>query len=116
MTIRAKCMRCGSIDPDYEFVPGQIAYVIFCETCGASAMHEPIEINTFVYPPHYEEITEWIRTRAKATKEQMYITHTILQTEFNLTYGRSKKIIEALARDRVIISVSSPAGKYEVLK
>jgi ribosomal protein S25 len=63
----------------------------------------------FFYPPQYDEIRAWVR-------EQKYITHSILQQKFNLTYGHSKLTVEALVRDGVIIAVSSPQGRYDVLK
>jgi len=47
--IVAKCMRCGHIHSHYRFkkrngVIVPICYLLFCIGCGATNMHEPVEI------------------------------------------------------------------------
>ena len=39
--MKAKCMRCEKIHPEYQFEPGQISYLLYCENCGTQ-MHEPV--------------------------------------------------------------------------
>jgi len=62
---------------------------------------------SYVYPPHFEDIKAWTRT-------QKFVTFTILQTRWNLTYGRSVLVLEALQRDLVIMPHSDNQGRYEV--
>lgn len=41
--MKAKCMHCETIHPFYEFQPGQLCFVLWCETCRETQMHEPVE-------------------------------------------------------------------------
>jgi len=62
---------------------------------------------SYVYPPHYEDVKAWTRT-------QKFVTFTTLQTQFNLTYGRSILVLEALQREHVIMPHSDNQGRYAV--
>ena len=55
--------------------------------------------------PKYEKIKAW-------AWEQDFITHTLLQSKFNLRYQDSRKIIHALIAEGVILADSDYQGKY----
>jgi predicted transcriptional regulator len=66
-------------------------------------------MNHTYYPPSYETIREWVLT-------QESVTHTRLQTRFNLTYGRARLVIERLMGEDVIEWESNQRGEYRVMK
>ncbi len=62
---------------------------------------------SYVYPPHFEDIKAW-------TRAQKFVTFTLLQTRWNLTYGRSILVLQALQRELVIEPQSDNLGRYAV--
>jgi ribosomal protein S25 len=65
-------------------------------------------MNHTIYPPSYETIREWVLT-------QPFVTHSLLQTRFNLLYGRARLVIERLIEEDVIGWESNQRGEYRVM-
>jgi hypothetical protein len=65
-------------------------------------------MNHYIYPPRYSIIKLWVQL-------QPFITHTLLQKHFNLTYARSRLVIAALQREGVIPDESDAQRRFRVI-
>ena len=59
------------------------------------------------FPKRWDEIKYFVCT-------QDFVTHTLLQTKFNIRYVHSRKIIHALQNEKIIME-SDAQGRYKVL-